>query len=70
MMISLLHDVLLVAVKQVVRAQRRSVMHEYDVGRVVEARVGFEQPRLLQQFLGVLVPRSERITWCCFSSTQ
>ncbi len=58
MMISpLLHDVLLVAVKQVVRAQRRvQVMHEYDVGRVVEARVGFEQPRLLQQLLGVLVP--------------
>ncbi len=43
--------------EQGVRAQRRvQVVHEVDVGGVVEAAVLRQQPRLLHQLLGVLVP--------------
>jgi hypothetical protein len=50
------HDVVLVAEVKVVRAQRRiDVVHQRDVGRVVQARALDQQPGLRQQFLGALV---------------
>ena len=53
---AVLHDVVLVAMEQRVRAQRRvQVMHEPDVVRVVEARSRREHARRRQHLLGVLV---------------
>ncbi len=54
--LAVLHDVVLVAVVQVVRAQRRvHVVHQRDVGRVVQAGVLDQQAGRGQQFLGALV---------------
>jgi len=51
-----LDDVMLVAVIQRVRPDPRvKVMHEDDVGRIVEARPRRKEPRLLHQLFGVLV---------------
>ena len=51
-----LDHVVLVAVVERVRAHPGvEVVHEHDVGRVVEARPRGEQPRLHHQLLGVLV---------------
>ena len=48
---------MLVAVKKVMRAQRRvEVMHEVDVRRLVEARAGRQQSDARQNLLGLLVP--------------
>ena len=53
---AVLHDVMLVAMEQRVRAQRRiQVMDERDVVRVVEARSGRRQAGRREQLLGVLV---------------
>ena len=70
--LAVLHDVVLVAVEQRVRAQRRvQVMHEVDVRGVVQAAALGQQPRLLQQLLRrARGPASDRSTWCAFSSTQ
>ena len=52
------HDVLDVALVERVRAQRRvEVMHQADVGRVVEALALAQQARLQHQLLDVLVAR-------------
>jgi hypothetical protein len=54
--LAVLHDVMLVAMEERVRAERRvEVMHEPDVVRVVEARPGGEQARARQDLLGVFV---------------
>src|SRR5436190_11114865 len=51
-----LDDVMLVAVVQVPRAQSRvHVVHQRDVGRVVQARALDQQAGIAQQLLGVLV---------------
>ena len=53
---AVLHDVLLVAKEQGMRAKRCiQVMHQADVVRVVEARAGRNEPRLRQDRFGVLV---------------
>ncbi len=55
--LAVLHDVVLVAVEQRVRPQRRvKVMHQRDVVRVVEAGARRDQPGLGQDALGILVP--------------
>ena len=53
---AVLHHVVLVAVVQVVGPQRRiHVVHQRDVGRVVQARAFGQQADLAEQLLGVLV---------------
>ena len=53
---AVLHDVVLVAMEERVRAERRvQVVHEPDVVRVVEARPGHQEPRGRQHLLGALV---------------
>ena len=53
---AVLHHVVLVAVVQVVGAQRRvQVVHQRDVGRVVQRRAFGDQAQLEQDALGVLV---------------
>ena len=54
--LAVLHHVVLVAVVEVLRPQRRvHVVHQRDVGRVVEARAFDQQPGLAEKALGVLV---------------
>ena len=54
--LAVLHDVVLVAVVQRVRAQRGvQVVHQRDVVRVVQARARREQPGLREDRLRVLV---------------
>ena len=51
-----LHDILLVAVEQAVRPQRRiQMMHQRDIGGVVEATALRQHARLRQQRFGALV---------------
>ena len=54
--LAVLHDVMLVALEERMRAQRRvQVMHQRDVVRVVQARARREQPGGGEDLLGVLV---------------
>ena len=54
--LAVLHDVLLIAVEQRVRAERRvQVMHETDVLRVVETRSRRDEPGLRKNRFGMLV---------------
>ena len=69
--LAVLHDVVLVAVVEVLRAQRRvHVVHQRDVGRVVEARaLGAAGPARASSCSAFSWPSSVRNTWCVFSST-
>ena len=56
--LAVLHHVVLVAVKQMVRAQGGvKLMHEVDVGRLVQARALGQQAHAREDLLGMLVPR-------------